>query len=1161
MKRKITALFLMAFSLGLSVKAQIYEGKNAHEWFSGAEMVRYEPYTSVPTFVRLNSGQHVSLETFPAFAKKMFHLNGDYGWQIKQSTKDDLGFFHQRLTQTFKGYPIEGATYLVHSQGGEIKSMNGDVFNDMNVSVSRVITESIAFTKALNFVNAELYLWEQTELKENSHSHEYSTEKPAGELVIVARDGNISQKDFRLAYKYDIYAVKPLSREYIYVDALNGEILANISRIHTADVPGTAITKYSGSQPIIADSYTGGFRLRETGRGGGIRTLNLETGTSVGNAVDFVDSDNTWNNVNAQKDEAATDAHWASEHMYDFYMNHYNRNGINGTGGMIYCYMHYDVNYFNAFWDGTAMYIGDGSSQNQNKPLSAMDIIGHEMTHGVTQFTANLVYQGESGALNESFSDIFGTAIEFESKPTTANWLIGSEIGVTLRSMSNPGQYGDPDTYGGNNWINPTSATDNGGVHTNSGVQNFWFYLLCQGGTGTNDNAAAYNVSGIGIAKAQDICYRTLSTYLTNNSDFMDARIASIQSATDLYGPCTNEVIAVANAWHAAGVGNVFTPGVTSDFTTPITSGCSVPYTVQFNNMSSNGGSYSWNFGDGTTGTGTNPSHTYTTFGTYTVSLFADGGSCGTDTEIKTNYINISPSNPCIIVLNTNNTQNQTQTTCQGTLYDTGGTSNYGADTDVKITIAPAGASNVTLNFTNFAFESGYDYLYVYDGATINSPLIGQYSGTNLPNGGTITSSCPAITVRQTTDPAVEESGFVLNWTCVIPNTPPNTDFEALSTSACDGVIDFKDKSIPTPASWLWDFGDGTTSTLQNPVHTYTANGTYTVKLTGTNNFGSNDEIKTSYVTVNMPAAPTYANPNPSVISGQTATLNANASGSIVWYNAGGTQIASGNSYTTPPLTANTTYYAQNIVAAPVQTGGPAANTIGAGGYFNNPVRHLKFDVLQNCTLKSVKAYAENSGTRYIQHRDQQGVVINDTAVYLNQGQNTVVLDFPLTPGLQYQLGVDPGIQNPALYRNSAGAVFPYNAGGLVSITGTDATAAGYYYFFYDWNVVGEDCQSPQSPITVNVTPNSIQSGLKNGRVSLYPNPGNGQFSLDITNGTSEDISVHVYNMLGQQQISTEKVFTDSFRKSFDVTYLSAGTYFVQVQVGEEILFMKYIKE
>ena len=126
------------------------------------------------------------------------------------------------------------------------------------------------------------------------------------------------------------------------------------------------------------------------------------------------------------------------------------------------------------------MTYGDGSGSYN--PFCALDIAGHEIGHGLMDYTANLVYSYESGALNESFSDIWGTAVEFYGKFSQANWQVGEDIGVTLRDMSDPKSYGDPDTYQGTNWA--TGPADNGGVHTNSGVQNFWFYLLTVGGTG-----------------------------------------------------------------------------------------------------------------------------------------------------------------------------------------------------------------------------------------------------------------------------------------------------------------------------------------------------------------------------------------------------------------------------------------------------------------------------------------------------------------------------------------------------------------------------------------------------------------------------------------------------------------------------------------------------
>src|SRR6185436_6590047 len=181
----------------------------------------------------------------------------------------------------------------------------------------------------------------------------------------------------------------------------------------------------------------------------------------------------------------------------------------------------------------------------------------------------------------------------------------------------------------------------------NSGVLNFWFYLLTEGGSGTNDLGNSYNVTDIGIDNAAAILYRTWATYLFPNAEYADARYYSIQAAIDLFGPCTPEVIATTNAWHAVGVGAAFIPGVTSDFISPLTTYCQLPATVYFTNASNNAGSYVWDFGDGGSSTAANPSHIYTTSGTFDVKLIADGGPCGTDSVIKTAYITISlPSAP-----------------------------------------------------------------------------------------------------------------------------------------------------------------------------------------------------------------------------------------------------------------------------------------------------------------------------------------------------------------------------------------------------------------------------------------------------------------------------------------------------------------------------------
>jgi PKD repeat protein len=282
--------------------------------------------------------------------------------------------------------------------------------------------------------------------------------------------------------------------------------------------------------------------------------------------------------------------------------------------------------------------------------FAALDVCGHEITHGLTDWTANLVYSYESGALNESFSDIFGTAIENFARPGNWNWKIGEDLttsGFGLRSMQSPNSYGDPDTYKGSMWY--SGSGDNGGVHTNSGVPNYWFYLLTVGGTGTNDLGDAYNIQGLGIYNAGLIAYRALAFYFTPNTDFASARIGCIQAAKDIFGDCSNEMIQTANAWHAVGVGKkVSASAVQPNFTSKVFSFCSLPATVSFSNTTPYGYNYKWSFGDGGASSAVDPIHTYTAAGNYNVQLKADGCG-GTDSLLKTAFITIDlPAAPAV---------------------------------------------------------------------------------------------------------------------------------------------------------------------------------------------------------------------------------------------------------------------------------------------------------------------------------------------------------------------------------------------------------------------------------------------------------------------------------------------------------------------------------
>lgn len=764
------------------------------------------------------------------------------GWNLIRSDKDQLGYVHDRYQQTYQGYPIEQAIYISHTKGAKIESANGCYFPQVKANTLVAVTEAQALSTALSHVGAKEYNFAKTKdlfgnLKDLM---------PKGTLVILPQEVVKGQMKYVLAYKFDIYAARPLKRAYVYIDASTGAYVTELNRIHTNNQPGTAQTAYSGTQAIVTDKVSeGNYRLRESQViGGGISTLNVQRGTNLSSAIDFTDTDNNWNNVNANEDEVATDAHWGAERTYDYFLQKHNRNSYDNQGAALISYVHYDNAYDNAFWSGSEMVYGDGSIF---KPLTSLDVCGHELTHAVTEYSAGLIYQNESGALNESFSDIFGNTVEFFAKPATASWILGEDITndqMGLRSMSDPKANYDPDTYKGENWV--SDGSDYGGVHTNSGVQNHWYYLLVEGGSGTNDNGANYTVDGIGLDKAAAIAYRNLTVYLTPSSTYADAREGAIQSAIDLYGDCSNEVAQTANAWYAVGVGPEYSSALS--FTADRTTSCASNFTIKFRNLSSAHTNFIWDFGDSTTSTELNPSHTYTAYGNYTVKLKGTSCTAQLDSLVKNDYIQAAADKPCIYTMPQSGSS--TFTSCDGELYDNGGSdSNYHANSNGTIVIHPNNSDRVELTFSEFSYEQDYDYIRVYDGPDTNSPLIGAFTGNNLPNAGQkITSSGNYLTITESIDPYEERSGFKANWHCVSVTERPVADFYAEDTLTCSGNIQFHETSGNYPSEWYWDFGDGESGDGKNPVHQYAAPGKYTVQLRACNTIGCDTITKIEYI-------------------------------------------------------------------------------------------------------------------------------------------------------------------------------------------------------------------------------------------------------------------------------------------------------------------------
>lgn len=495
--------------------------------------------------------------------------------KIKQSEKDKQGVEHFRFVQQYNGITVENGVLAVHVKAGKVQSQHGSWVKDFpaGLPARAAITAQAAIANAKQHLGDVVFRWdlpEQEAMIKKIRNNPAATYAPVATLVYYSGEKEPVPSTLKLAYKIELCTAKPFGRKIIFVDAVSGNILGVREMMHHTDTQGMAHTAYSGIQQITTDFDGSSYRLRSANRGGGIITWNA--GTMAG--ADFIDNDNVWNNINAAKDEYATDAHWAAEKTYDYFSQKHNRNSYNNDGALIAGLVH-AFNGVNAAWDGEVMLFGDGDAGNNFKPLTTMDVVAHEFTHGVTQTTSELVYADESGALNEAFSDIFGTVVEFENKPN-ADWEMGSEFG-SIRSMSNPNSKMHPDTYQGLYWYSGTG--DGGGVHTNSAVLNHWFYLLCQGGSGVNDHGTGYTVSGIGMAKAANIAYRLNAFYLTYFSTYNDARTLGIRAAEDFYGVGSNEAVQVANAFTAVGLYAV---------------SCAGPANLAASNISASSATISW---------------------------------------------------------------------------------------------------------------------------------------------------------------------------------------------------------------------------------------------------------------------------------------------------------------------------------------------------------------------------------------------------------------------------------------------------------------------------------------------------------------------------------------------------------------------------------------
>ena len=482
---------------------------------------------------------------------------------------DRDGTEHVRMERTYQGLPVVGGDFVVHSRNGELESISQgdnmrtfgrpDIQPKIDAAQARA-TAASAFDGAVAAVdNAGLVVFAQ------------GTAPTLAYQMELRGDRRNDQAPGHLTY---------------YVDAGTGALLHTEDRVQTAAANGTGKSLIYGNVGIVTDSTASGFRLIDPNRGGG-STLDANNASSNNfsggypNATLFTDADNVWgNNAMSDRATAATDAHYGVAVTWDYFKNVHGRSGIFNDGKGVRSVVHVGTNYVNAFWydnGGTVKYMaygdGDGSTYN---PLVAIDVAGHEMTHGITGATAKLGYYNvkDAGGINEGISDIFGTLVEFyANNPSDAgDYLLGEKVYKSnpsgtkaLRVMFKQ------DADGRSKVCYPAggftaSQTGQGGTydpHFTSGVLNRVFYLASEGAvvpSGFNYTKAQLvcnndtTIAGVGRDKIGAIMYRALTRYFVSSTTYPQARTWTLQAAADLYGAGSPEHATLARAWSAVSV-------------------------------------------------------------------------------------------------------------------------------------------------------------------------------------------------------------------------------------------------------------------------------------------------------------------------------------------------------------------------------------------------------------------------------------------------------------------------------------------------------------------------------------------------------------------------------------------------------------------------------
>lgn len=905
-------------------------------------------------FLKDNQASRIAPDTFIVRYAANLGLSEGYELKaIKDETETPEGttvvMRHQHFQLHYKHIPVEGNEFSLHSIENVLKTAHGKIVAELDVDVSGGIDAAVALQTALD---------EQRLTQDNFDGNTL----PTGSLILARKDEHFLKESYRLAWVFDLKSEKIQKPYRIYVDARTGSILKGVPLFMTcsaAPYHKTPQVEYPKAgliphKPWVASimipnysRYLNGqpnltFETEQVGGQYRLSAYNNKLNTRIATFTVMVNDEPTfpwswypdvfnptsdWSNANRN----ATTAHWLAQKMHEMCWLLFLRNGYDGNGTHPRVVVKTDED--NARWTGDQVQFGSTWIGNS---LVTIDNFGHEYAHAVTQTSANLAYHGESGALNESISDIMGTTLEFNLLGASANFDI-SEDAETLRSMANPGLYGQPDVYLGPGWssINgcvPTLQNDYCGVHTNSGVMNKWYWYMRTGGpTGTP----------LDYAKPAKVVYRALKFYLQSNSTYYDAVEATIQGAIDTYGACSDIARQAAYAWTQVGISQV-TPCTDCNFTittgaSPAAPACGAPVTLAAN-CSGSGcshiNSFQWT-GNGLVQTGKSVTiNAPAAPGSYTYNVSTIKTGC----LLNVAPLNLTTQNSCNFNVSASNSNGSpapgqslqllyscTGGDCGGVSYAWSGNGVNGSTSPLNINAPGATGSytyTVTATRNGCGSKTATTSINVSNGGALNACIESENANGNGP-----VSSDPNASNGQTRGAENNYNHYV---DYVVTGVPSNGVYAVklryYSSSAPVVSVSVnggggQTVNLPHSGSWNIVWTEQSFNVSLNA-------GTNTIKIQGIGG-GScrQDKICVTGGGGCNPPSPPSLSANPSTINaGSSSTLSAsNCNGTITWTNG----LGNNSSVNVAPAS-TTTYYATCTVSG--CTSNQAAVTVTVNG-------------------------------------------------------------------------------------------------------------------------------------------------------------------------------------------------------------------------------------